>query len=273
MKTLNSEDHTCPSCENNYRGKYCNLCGEKTLEERDFKLSKILANGLGAFTNLDSKFFKSIHYLFLKPGVMSLKNIEGIRVPFIKPFQFFVIANVLFFLYLNDLDVFRTPSVWYFKEDFDGIRVLSKVREIMSELGKTQEQIAMLYDARSSNIAKGFIFLQLPFVAGVFMLLNIRKKMAYGKHFILGTHYFTFVLFFCVLWSFLGENIFQFDNKLLYIIPITLAMVVYAILSIHNFYRDTWTVSIFKGALAVLLVNIVIQFYRVSVNLVSLNSL
>jgi hypothetical protein len=105
-----------------------------------------------------------------------------------KPFQIFVICNILFFIFFSEIDIFRTPSKWYFQDNFNGVKVMEQVNEI-----------AILYDKKSSDLAKGLIILLIPFIGLINWLLNIKRKDAYGKHLIMAIHYFSFVLLIAVL--------------------------------------------------------------------------
>jgi len=264
--------NTCNNCKNKFTGKYCNLCGEKVIESADLSLSHIFSQAFESITNFDSKIFQTIKLLFFFPGKLTAKYVAGIRVPYMKPFQIFLIANVIFFIFLSEIDLFRTPSRWYFKESFDGIKVLEQVREISANRNLEQSEIAVLYDQKSSNLAKGLIFILIPFIALVGKLMHLRQPIEFGKHIIFATHYFSFVLLASVI---ISEGISLLDigfNKWFFIIPITSLMFLYYIVGLKVFYKNAWIAAILKGIIGVLLINVFIQFYRVGINIVSLNA-
>ncbi len=243
------------------------------MEDKDFRLSRIFEEAIGAITNLDSKLFKTLRYLFFKPGALTSEFERGIRVPYMKPFQIFILANIFFFIFLSEIDIFRTPSKWFFVEHYDGVEVLKQVREIVAAKGISQEEVAVLYDAKSSNLAKGFIFLLLPIIALIAALLHWRQKIAFGKHIIFSIHYFSFVLVIAVLWTELIDLIVrEFDNNY-YVVPIQTIISVYLILAFRQFYKDNWAHAIWKGLLGTLLIGIAIQVYRMSINIWTLNHL
>lgn len=265
--------HTCPSCNNQFVGRYCNQCGEKLLEENDFKIRSIFEQAIGAITNLDSKLFRTLKALFFQPGFLSAKYIQGVRVAYMKPFQIFIIANIFFFIFLSEIDIFRTPSKWFFIEDFDSIRVLEQVREIIAAKEISQAEVAILYDAKSSNLAKGFIFLLLPIIALIAHLLHWKQKLAFGKHIIFSIHYFAFVLIFAVLWTEIVDAVVQEFHNLYYVVPIQLIITIYLIIAFRRVYKDSWWQAIWKGLLGILFIGIAIQVYRMSVNIWTLNHL
>ena len=107
--------NTCKNCSLTFEGKYCPACGEKVIENKDFSLTYIFGQAIGMITNLDSKLYNTLKLLFLCPGQLSLYNIQGIRVPYMNPIQIFLISNVIFFIFLSDIDIFSTPSIWFFQ--------------------------------------------------------------------------------------------------------------------------------------------------------------
>lgn len=268
---MNDIIHICPNCAQEFVGRYCNQCGEKVLEEKDFKLTHIIAQAIGAITNLDSKIFRTLKALFFQPGKLSVEYVRGLRVPYMKPFQIFLIANLFFFIFLSEIDIFRTPSKWFFIEDFDGVAVLEKVREVMNTKAISQAEIAVLYDAKSANLAKGFIFLLLPVIAFITMLLHRQKKIPFGKHLIFGIHYFSFVLIFTVLWTEMVDLIVQGYSNHYYVIPIQLIITLYLIIAFRQFYKDTWLAAVAKGILGIFLIGVAIQLYRMGINIWTLN--
>lgn len=265
---------TCRNCDHHFRGRYCNLCGEKVVEPGDFRLGRILSQAFGSITNLDSKLFRTLKLLFFRPGQLSVCYVEGLRVPYMKPFQLFVIANLVFFIFLSETDLFRTPARWFFQEDFDGIRVLGQVREIMAARELSIEEVSLLYDRRSSNLAKGLIIILLPFVGLVGGLLQLRRGIPFGKHVVFATHFFTFLLLLCVL---LGETLMllpiEHMSRWWFNIPVVGLLVVYYAVGTHAFYCNRWPAAILKGVTATVLILLLIQVYRMGINLLTLYSL
>lgn len=267
------EKALCKNCHAELHGDYCSKCGEKRIEDSDFTLGSIFGQAIGSITNFDSKLFKTFKLLLFFPGALTRKYTEGIRVPYMKPFQVFVVSNILFFIFLSETDLFRTPSQWFFIEEFDGIRVLDKVRQISDKTGLAKTEIAFKYDSRSSNLAKGLIFLLVPFIALAIKLLIPRRSIPFGKHIIFSTHYFSFVLLLCVIVSQIIKLTIEDFNKWLFIIPITVLTTVYLILGFKSYYKINWIAAILKGMIGVMSIMILIQFYRMYINIISLNTL
>jgi Protein of unknown function (DUF3667) len=110
--------HTCPTCQHQYKGNYCNNCGEKIFHPHDLSLAHLLEDAVDKFTHFDLKIPKSILLLF-NPGYLTEKFLKGIRKPFANPIQLFLIANVIFFLFYKMVPFSDFTPSWgdhhYFK--------------------------------------------------------------------------------------------------------------------------------------------------------------
>jgi hypothetical protein len=91
----------CKNCNTKFTGNFCSNCGEKVINDGDFALMNLLSQVLDTFTHLDSKVFKTLKLLLFYTGKLSKLNTDGIRVPFMKSFQIYIIINIIFFLLKN----------------------------------------------------------------------------------------------------------------------------------------------------------------------------
>jgi hypothetical protein len=103
---------TCASCGAKLKGDYCHKCGEKkNIPERDFSLNMFLKQNLSHFMNLDFKLLQSGWLLFSMPGFLTTEWIAGRRVGYIKPWQLFIVAGLLFYFFLPTTPAyFSTPD-------------------------------------------------------------------------------------------------------------------------------------------------------------------
>lgn len=96
---------TCKNCENSFQGKICNNCGEKVFDEKNLTAKHFLHEAIDFFYHWESKVLKTIKLNFLRPGFVTKKNLEGIRVPFAKPVQLYLVVAFAFFLILSLLKI------------------------------------------------------------------------------------------------------------------------------------------------------------------------
>jgi len=271
MSNQSNSKNLCITCQTPLQGEYCHACGEKVISEDDFKLKKLFSQAFDVFTHIDSKLFKSLKHLLFKPGQLSTAFVEGHRKPFMKPFQIFILTNILFFIVLTDVDIFRKPSNWWFKQTYDyGFAVREKIDKIVLEDGISKEALAVKYDSKSNTIAKGSIILLIPIIALIMALMNFRKGYQIGKHLIFSVHFFSFMLLFMVIWTLLMK-FYPFEtNRFLWLVPILLVLTIYLTFSIRKFYNDNWIWAIAKSLIVIILINIVMELYRTAVSIVTL---
>ena len=228
--------NSCKNCNQTLQGKYCHSCGEKIVENQDFSIKTIFREAVDGFTNVDSKFLKSFKYLLFKPGKLTKTYVEGIRKPFMKPIQIFLIANLLFFFFLPKSDILRIPSAYYFTVEFR----VDSLKEKSTESGLSQQELMKLYDSKSATYSKAFVFIIIPFFAMLLALVNFLKKYQFGKHVIFAIHYFSFFLLFCVLLLLIP---YVEGNSMVIQISIVAVNFLYLLFAIKTFYRDRWIIS------------------------------
>jgi Protein of unknown function (DUF3667) len=260
----------CKNCQNKFSGNFCNNCGEKIVSASDFSVTHIISQAFGALTNFDSKFFRTFKLLFINPGNLSKSITSGIQVPYLKPFQIFVICNLIFFIFLSDQDFFRTPSKWFFNDSFNyfGSNVMEKVANIMNKKGLSLTEVKTEYDFISTNLSKSLLILLIPFIASIGFIIN--RKLQFGKHLIFATLYFSQLLL-CTTIIYLITTNLPLLNKWFFVVPIILVTLGYYILSIKKFYEKNLFFSILLGVCGILLIAIFINFYRSVINVISLS--
>lgn len=268
------ENKKCINCKTDLQGQFCHICGEKQVTPKDFTLVKIAEQTVDIFTHLDSKLIKSAKFLLFKPGHLSTAYIEGLRKPFMKPFQIFILANILFFLLLSDVDVFRKPSSWWFNVTDDmGYNIKVMAEKKAAEISKSVSDVALLYDQKSKTVAKTLVIVFIPLLGLTFAALFIRKKMQIGKHVIFATHFFAFTLIIMIVWFQLVNLLFSNPTSKHYVIPIQLILLVYLIFAIRQFYKTGWIYVIVATLLSISLFDLLIEVYRFLVSFYSLTSI
>ncbi len=79
--------------------KYCPACGQNT--EEDLTLKELFHNTISNYFSVDARFFKSFLPLMFKPGYLPLKFVEGKRMTYLHPTQFYLFVSVIFFFLLS----------------------------------------------------------------------------------------------------------------------------------------------------------------------------
>jgi len=264
---------SCKNCKYKFSGKYCNACGEKIVEDKDFRLFQMIQNAFESITSFDSKIFRSLKYILFYPGSFSAKFVNGIRVPFMKPFQIFVLCNLIFFIFLSEIDLFHSPSKFFFIDSYQGIKVLDIVEDIAHSKGIKISEVALIYDTKSSNLAKSLIIILIPFIALVSWALNVKKRYPFGKHIIFSSHFFSFFLLISVIFTQIIVGLKLAINAWVFIIPISIVSTLYYIIGLKKFYELNWMNATLKGLIGMFVINNLFKLYAICINLYTLNTI
>lgn len=95
----------CKNCGNSFKGKICNHCGEKLFDEKTLTTKHFIHEAIDFFYHWESKVLKTIKLNFLKPGFVTKRNLEGIRVSYAKPVQLYLVVAFVFFVIVARLGV------------------------------------------------------------------------------------------------------------------------------------------------------------------------
>ena len=259
----------CPTCGTSFKGNYCFKCGEKKRDAHVLSIKHFLEESIEGFTHFDNKFFRSIKVLISKPGALTNHFEVGRRVPFMKPVQFFVICNLLFFLFSGGFNVFTVPLDNYLR--YPNYTSFGTLRAYTEKFGSASnpDAVKMLFNEKVVQQSKIFIFIFIPFIALACYLLFFIKKRYFTLHLMFATHFFTFLLvffmFFKIFFEIPNQYIYHFspdtfeDIALLIIVP---AIFLYLILAIRRYYKINWFFFVMSGIFLVYIFSQLLQFYR-----------
>lgn len=99
------EAATCQNCGNVFKGKVCNECGEKIFDEHQLTTKHFLHEVIDFFYHFENKVLKTIKLNFLKPGFVTKENLRGVRVPYAKPVQLYLVVAVMFYIGVSKVGV------------------------------------------------------------------------------------------------------------------------------------------------------------------------
>ncbi len=87
----------CKNCEKSFNQEfeYCPYCGQKSKE--DLTMGLLFYNTISNYFSIDARFFKSFIPLLVRPGYIARRFVEGKRLMFLHPAQFYLFISVIFF--------------------------------------------------------------------------------------------------------------------------------------------------------------------------------
>jgi hypothetical protein len=90
----------CENCGTPLTGHWCAKCGQPAIDyRRSFRY--IVLDLLDEFLNWDSKFFRSLGLLLVRPWKLTNEFLAGHRVRYVHPLRLYLLASILFFFAVN----------------------------------------------------------------------------------------------------------------------------------------------------------------------------
>ncbi|RYZ21317.1 MAG: DUF3667 domain-containing protein [Chitinophagaceae bacterium] len=253
----------CPSCGQDFTGKFCAHCGEKQVNHHDFTAGHFVEETVEGITHFDNKFIRTIKALF-RPGMLTLEFERGRKVPFMRPIQLFIVCNLLFFLLAGRTNVFSVQ--------LDNFMTRPSMRAyLIARVGADADfnRVGEIFVEKMGNQSKAFILFFVPFYALYTELVYFRKRKPAGMHLVFATHYFSFLLFYFALFELLLELPYYhiFRGSVAFFDPFAvifnlLAIIIYFLLAARRYFRAGWTWAILGGVGAGFLFIFLLVIYR-----------
>jgi hypothetical protein len=198
--------NNCKVCDNAFKGRFCNVCGEKIIEPGERSIIHFFSGLLNAFTFLDSKFFRSVKLLLFQPGQLSRNIADGKRVLYMNMLSLFFVANFFYFLFpLFD----SYNSSLYTQMNLLGshsVRAKEIVRTKIENDAISIEDFQKEYSSQSTNLSKLLIILLVFAFTACVLILNYSKNNLFFDHLLFSLEFYSFQL---LLNSVLLANFFK----------------------------------------------------------------
>jgi hypothetical protein len=241
---------TCQNCQNQYKGRFCNQCGERRFDAEQRKISVLFATLIQSLFELDGKLIRSIRYFFTRPGFLAYEHSRGVRKPYITPVAFFLITNLVFFIFSPITD-FAQPLDSQQSQPY-GPLVQSTIDSYLLEQSISMQVLSERYDVLSETIAKSIVILSVPFLIPFIWLANPNKKFYLIDHSVSALYLYAFVLVWPMIVTPLLTFLFwvteQRENPdgLLLLLLLT-PYYLYAAFFQKFMYRDIWWKCLLKA--------------------------
>ncbi len=91
----------CKNCETplDPSFSYCPKCGQETADDLTFGV--LFSKTISDYFSVDARFFRSFIPLMLKPGILARRFVDGKRLKYLHPAQFYLFISVLFFFFFS----------------------------------------------------------------------------------------------------------------------------------------------------------------------------
>ncbi|MCE4065587.1 DUF3667 domain-containing protein [Chryseobacterium gleum] len=92
------DDKTCLNCGHQVEERFCPHCGQENIESRQ-PFHFLFTHFIEDFTHYDGQFWKTIQYLFTRPGKLTKEYLAGKRQLYVAPVKLYIfISFITFFL-------------------------------------------------------------------------------------------------------------------------------------------------------------------------------
>jgi len=87
----------CLNCGTTLTGQYCGNCGQRA-RSRLISIWELVRDAFGDLLELDSRLWRTLIPLTIRPGKLTLDYLEGRRARYMPPFRTYLVLSIVFFL-------------------------------------------------------------------------------------------------------------------------------------------------------------------------------
>lgn len=87
----------CANCHAPLNGEYCATCGQRH-EPHIHTVGHFVGEAFESISHADSRLWRTLWYLFSRPGFLTREFFAGRRVTYLPPFRLYLVLSVLFFV-------------------------------------------------------------------------------------------------------------------------------------------------------------------------------
>ena len=92
-----AENQYCLNCGTVLSGQYCGNCGQRA-KSRMISVWELTRDAFGDLFELDSRLWRSLIPLLIRPGQLTRDYLEGRRARYMPPFRTYLVLSIVFFL-------------------------------------------------------------------------------------------------------------------------------------------------------------------------------
>lgn len=272
MENSVSEAPQCLNCQEPLHGDYCHKCGQ---HHRVYVRSifAVLGDLMGELGHWDSRFYRTLRGLFLRPGFLSAEFMQGRHASYVPPLRLYFFISLVAFIIFSatiDLDLRNATAQAAPNETATADVAVITAEDLRmdfpflpeAEQQRINERLRYLsqnpnvFAQRIIQLTPQMMLLMLPFWALFLKLIYIFRRHYYLEHLTVALHTHGFIL----LSLMLAVIVAEFTNGLTTLTGLSWFselgdwvdyaifawMLVYLLLTQKNFYQQKWPISVIK---------------------------
>jgi hypothetical protein len=266
----------CKNCQAVLVGRYCMNCGQAA-DVHVPSTGELLHEALEGLTHSDSRLWRTLLWLWFKPGVLTNEFFIGRRMSYLPPFRLYLIISLMFFLTLSFSHGSRVEIVSAGNSTVHAsdpkdlpcdnmVQFFGSMRNPRNPAWDQRLNRACLEIRRDNgqNLQKGIfatlpkaMFVFLPLLAFLNMLLYWRPRHRYAEHLVFFLHLQAFFFSMGILMILVGAcagwwpTLAGASNGVQTLLGLSLP--VYTVLAMRRVFNNSWPLIVLKAlALAVI---------------------
>lgn len=140
------KEEICLNCGTTVNDNYCPHCGQENRASRE-SFGDLMYHFFSDFTHFDSRLFKTIKYLVVKPGFLTKEYLAGKRKRYFHPIRMYIFISFVFFLFMGLLSSHENHGT-----DVDDNTVTAEIRNtLLDSLKSDSQKDAVTFNAKESH--------------------------------------------------------------------------------------------------------------------------
>ncbi|MBC7849243.1 MAG: DUF3667 domain-containing protein [Chitinophagaceae bacterium] len=248
------ETIVCKNCGNQFEGKYCNVCGQKTHSDHDKKIVHFVEDAFHFLTHFDGRLFVTLKTIFRTPGKYAEDFSNGITQRYFKPLSLFLLLVVLYLLF----PLFMGLNVHLSQQKLGFLKGITApiIERKLAATNLSMTELSYIYAQKSEKVSKILLLIVIPMFAFLLKLLFSKRKKYFYDHLLLSTEINIFNLLFNYLIFALFLTLIQkvpfFSDGMPAFVMFILGYLLYAlylVAAFKQFYRVGTVHSVIKTLL------------------------
>ena len=270
----------CVSCGAALWGEYCSQCGERVVTADDLRVRRFVADAVHGAFDLDSRLWRSVRMLLLRPGELTAEHMRGRRRPYLGPLQLFLLGNLLFFTMISTIGGVETftTKLRYHVEMIGYGGVASRLVEQRAPAGtEARAEYEQRFNEATPRYANTMVILMVPLFAAILFLLY-RGGRGYVHHLVFSLHFHAWLLLMFVGFALALRAFFMvmvmisrpaaiaaerfLDNELTFSLLVIGFIVAYLVPALRRSYGDRTAPALLRAILLVPGLMVALTIYR-----------